>query len=110
LPSISKKVWWPRGVADIVEVVVLAAGADAFLRRRGALVGAAFLPGEDILELHHARVGEHQRRVVAGHQRRALHHLVPVAAEVVEEGRADVVAAGHGLDRRRFLPGIGRLN
>ena len=29
------------GVADIVQVVVLAAGADAFLRRGGAGIGAA---------------------------------------------------------------------
>ena len=85
-----------RGVADVVQVVVLAAGADAFLRRGGAHVGALLLAGEHVLELHHAGVGEHQRRVVARHQRRAFDHLVPVAGKVVEEGGADVVAAGHG--------------
>ena len=42
------------GVADIVQVVVLAAGAHAFLRRGGADVGPPLLPGEDVLELHHA--------------------------------------------------------
>ena len=31
------------------------------------------MPGEDVLELHHAGVGEHQRRVVARHQRRGGH-------------------------------------
>ena len=86
----------PRGVADVVEVVVLAAGADAFLRRGGADVGALFLAGEDVLELHHAGIGEHQRGVVARHERRAFHHGMAVAGEVVEEGGADVVAAGHG--------------
>jgi hypothetical protein len=85
-----------RGVADIVQVVVLAAGADAFLRRGGADVGTPLLPGEDVLELHHAGVGEHQGRVIARHQRRAFDHLVPVAGKVVEEGGADVVAGGHG--------------
>ena len=85
------------GVADIVQVVVLAAGAHAFLRRGGADVGPPLLAGEDVLELHHARVGEHQRRVVARHQRRAFDDLVAVAGEVVEEGGADVVAAGHGV-------------
>jgi hypothetical protein len=49
-----------RGVADIVEVVVLAAGAHAFLRRGGARIGALLLAGEDVLELHHAGIGEHQ--------------------------------------------------
>jgi hypothetical protein len=33
---------------------------------------------------------------VARHQRRAFDHRVPVAGEVVEEGGADVVAAGRG--------------
>ncbi len=85
----------PRGVADIVQVVVLAAGAHAFLRRRGARVGPLLLPGEHVLELHHPRVGEHQRGIVAWHQRRAFDHLVPITGKVVEEGGADVVAAGH---------------
>ena len=44
----------PGGVADVVEVVVLAAGAHALLRGGGALVGARLLAGEDVLELHHA--------------------------------------------------------
>ena len=42
------------GVADIVQVVVLAAGADAFLGGGGAAVVAGFDPGEQVLELHHA--------------------------------------------------------
>ena len=85
-----------RGVADVIEVVVLAAGADAFLRRGGGDIGAALLAGEDVLELHHAGIGEHQRRVVARHQRAALDDLVALAREVVEEGGADIVAACHG--------------
>ena len=59
-----------RGVADIVEVVMLAAGAHAFLRRGGARIGALLDAGEDVLELHHAGVGEHQRRVIVRHERR----------------------------------------
>ena len=59
-----------RGVADIVEVVMLAAGAHAFLRGHRALIGALLEAGEDILELHHAGIGEHQGRVVARHERR----------------------------------------
>ena len=86
----------PGGVADIVQVVVLAAGADAFLRRGGADIGPLLLPGEDVLELDHARVGEHQCRVVARHQRRARHRRMAVAGKIIQEGGADVVAAGHG--------------
>jgi hypothetical protein len=61
----------PGGVADIVEIVVLAAGAHAFLRGGGARRrGRPFLARKDVLELHHAAVDEQQRRVVARHQRR----------------------------------------
>ncbi len=82
-----------RGVAHIVEVVVLAARAHAFLRRGRRRVGAGLLPGEDVLELHHAGVGEHQRRIVARHQRRRWHHLVSVALEVLQKRRSDLVDA-----------------
>ena len=84
-----------RGVADIVEVVVLAAGAHAFLRRGRAHVGALFQAGEDVLELHHAGIGEHQGRVVARHERRGRHDLVPLARKKVEEARPDIVDAAH---------------
>ncbi len=54
----------PAGAADIVEIVVLAAGADAFLGVGGAGVGAFFLAEEDRLELVHPGVGEEQRGIV----------------------------------------------
>ena len=85
----------PRGVADIVEVVVLAAGAHAFLRGGGARIGALFEAGEDVLELHHPGIGEHQGRIVARHERRGRHDLVPVRREIVEKGRSDFVDAAH---------------
>ena len=85
-----------RGVADIIEVVVLAACAHAFLRRGGAPVRPCLGPGEDILELHHARIGEHQRRVVLRHERARVDDLVLVAGEVVQKLRADFVDARHG--------------
>ena len=84
-----------RGIADIVEVIMLAAGAHAFLRccRRG--IGPFLDAGEDVLELHHARIGEHERRVIARDQRRRWHDLVPVLLEIIEEGRPDFVDAAH---------------
>ncbi len=84
-----------RGVADIVEIVVLAAGAHAFLRGRGAQIGALLQAGEDVLELHHAGIGEHQGRVVARHQRRRRHHLVALLAEIAQKRRPDLVDAAH---------------
>ena len=85
----------PGGVADIVQIVVLATGAHGFLGRGGAGIGPLFLPGEHVLELDHARIREHQRRVVPRHEGGAFHHLVPIAGEILEEGSADIVAAGH---------------
>ena len=84
-----------RGVADIVEVVVLAAGADAFLRAGRGRVRPRFEAGEDVLERHHAGVDEHQRRVVLRHQRRRRHPRVAVLLEIIEEAAADVVGRGH---------------
>ena len=57
------------GISDVVEVVVLATGADALLSGHCALVAARFLAREDVLELHHAGGREHQRRIIARHQR-----------------------------------------
>ena len=59
-----------RGVADVLEVVVLAARAHAALAARGALVAALVLAEEHVLELDHAGIREQQRRVVARHERR----------------------------------------
>jgi len=68
----------PRRIPHIVQVVVLAACAHALLRRGGSPVGPRLQPREDVLELHHAGVREHQRRVVARHERARRHHLVPL--------------------------------
>ena len=84
-----------RGVADIVEVVVLAAGAHALLRGDGARKRRLRLAGEIVLELHHAGIGEHQGRVVARHERARRDALVPVLGEIVQERCADVVDARH---------------
>src|SRR5262245_6508712 len=83
------------GIADIVEVVVLAAGPDAFLGRHGPAVGSLLGAGEHVLELHHAGIGEHQGGVVARHERRGGHHLMALLAEEIEELGADLADAGH---------------
>src|SRR5205823_4797014 len=62
----------PRGVADLLEVIVLATRSDALLHRgRASSTRRLLLPEKYSLELHHARVGKHQRRVVRRHHRRA---------------------------------------
>ncbi len=96
-----------RGIAHVVEVVVLAAGAHAFLGRRRRLVGARLLAGEHVLELHHAGVGEHERRIVARHERGGRHDLVAFLLEILKKRSADLVDRRHlrafGLFARRAV-------
>ena len=82
----------PRGVPDLLEIVVLAAGAHALLRRRRAplAVRRVLHAEEDLLELDHPRVDEQQRGIVGRHERRAGPHDVLLAREVVEEAAANL--------------------
>src|SRR5262249_350566 len=98
------------GVADVVEIVVLAAGAYAFLRGGRAQVRTLFEPGEDVLELHHAGIGEQQGRIVARPERRGRHDLVTVAGKKIEEARPDLVDAAHRSDHFRMLAPAGSCN
>ena len=59
----------PGRVAHVFEVVVLAAGAHALLRRHRALVVPHVLAEEHALELHHARVREQECGIVLRHER-----------------------------------------
>jgi hypothetical protein len=91
----------PLGEPHLLEVVVLAAGADALLHRRGSAVVALLDALKDALELVHPGVGEQQRRVVGGDQRRRRHLAVPLGDEIVEELPADLVGVHPGNIRGR---------
>ena len=80
------------GEADIFEVIVLAAGADAFLASGGAVVVALLEAEENILELVHAGVGEEQRGIVGGDERRAAHDFVAALFEEAQKHLARFVA------------------
>ena len=56
------------GVSDVFQVVVFAPGAYAALGGHGARAGALLKAEEYFLELHHAGVGEQQRRIIGRHQ------------------------------------------
>jgi hypothetical protein len=79
----------PRGVADVLEVVVLAAGADAFLRGRRARIRALVEAEEHVLELVHPGVREQQRRVVARHDRARRDDRVALRLEELQERGTD---------------------
>ena len=74
------------GVADVVKVVVLAAGADALLGRRGAGVRALVEAEEHVLELVHAGVGKQQRGIIGDEGRRRIELKTALLKEVEELG------------------------
>ena len=76
-------------VADVFEVIVLAAGAYDALRARGARIFAHFLAEKHVLELNHAGIREQQRGVVAGHEGAGGHDGMPVLSEEFEKARPD---------------------
>ena len=86
-----------RGVTHRVQIVVLAAGAQAALHVRGPHVTRLFAAEKHVLERHHARVGEQQGRVAGRHQRAGRHDGVALGTEVVEEGGTDI--GGFHADR-----------
>src|SRR5206468_1303743 len=92
VPEHLKKRLMPRCLADFVEIVVLAAGAQTFLRRCGAHIFAFFQAEERILKLIHAGVGEQQRRIVGRQKRRGTHTSMPVPLEVLQKSFANLVA------------------
>ncbi len=83
-------------VADIVEVIVLAAGANAFLRCRRARAGGRLGTGKDVLERHHAGIDEEQGGIVLRDERRRCLTQVPSLLEEGKKGLANLVYAGHG--------------
>ena len=87
--------------ADVFEVVVLTAGADALLGVGGAAGGvrALRLAEEDRDELVHPSVGEEQVGGVR-HQARRLDDRVLLRFEEIEEGLADL-GGGHGTVKGR---------
>src|SRR5207249_9306554 len=78
------------GVADVVQIVVLASRPDALLGARGAAVVPLLAAGEDVLELVHAGVGEEERRVLGRDKRRGGHAAVLPLLEVLEKALPDL--------------------
>ena len=88
------------GAPDVVEVVVLAAGASALLRADRAEIRRLFVADEVRLERQHARHVEQHGRVVRDEARRR-HDRVVLRGEEVAEGVAQLV----GVHRGGHIPG-----
>ena len=115
VPSISKKVWCRRDGPTFSRSLCLPLTRMHFCRRRGAPVVAPLGAEEGALELVHPGVGEEQRGVVLGDQRRAGHDAVAVTLEIVEKALANLsgrhrvhssTRSGDRARRRRAAPAI----
>mmetsp|Transcript_79385 Transcript_79385/g.230479 ORF Transcript_79385/g.230479 Transcript_79385/m.230479 type:complete len:459 (-) Transcript_79385:73-1449(-) len=101
-------------LADVLQVVVLAARTDALLRVGGALelregVGRVDLPHEDGLELVHASVDEEQGWVVVGHHGRRGHEGVLLLLKELDERAANLLRRRELAAARADLAAGGRL-
>ena len=83
------------GITHIVQVIVFTPRTHTFLRRGGTPIWPRLGGGEDVLELHHARIGEHQGGIVMGHQGGGVDNFVPRRLKIIQEGLADIVCALH---------------
>ena len=86
--------------ADVFEVVVFSSGAHAFLAGSGGFVVALFEAEENVLELVHPGVGEEQRGVVSGDERRTAHDAVAALFEKFQKCFADFVASPVSTSQR----------
>src|SRR2546422_8237190 len=84
-----------RGIAHVLQIVVLTAGTHAALRGDGAHIRTPINAEEYVLELVHAGVGEEQSRIVARYERRRGHDGVSFRREVVEKYLTDVGSLHH---------------
>src|SRR5213593_1284925 len=69
------------GVADLLEVVMLATRPDALLAGDRTRIVTSLQTLKHALELHHAGIGEQQRGVIRGDQARAWDFLVRARLE-----------------------------
>ena len=78
------------GIADVFQVIVLAASPHATLGRGGTVIGTLVGAKEHVLELVHPCVGEQQGRIVVRYQRAGRDNLVSLGAEILEKRSANL--------------------
>ena len=87
--------------AHIIKIVMLTACPHTFLASGRTAIVACFHASKQVLKLDHAGIGEHQRGIIAWHQRARGHDLMIVLTKVIQKGGADVRKGGH--DRLSLL-------
>ena len=97
------------GEADVFQIVVLAAGADALLAGGGPAVVSLFRAKKDVLELVHACVGKEQGGIVGGNQAAAVHLAMAFLDKKVQKHAANVVSGRHwGLFHFDYMAAAGQ--
>ena len=87
----------PGRMANVFQVVMLASGANAFLRTGCSDVVAFFTAEKNILELVHARVDEKKGGVAVRDQRRGFDHRMLFLLKIVQKTFANFIARHHGF-------------
>ncbi len=83
--------------ADIVQIILLASYAHAFLGIDRAGIRPVIGAQEYIFELHHTRVGKEQGLVSARHERSGRNNRVSLRYKKVDEFLSDLGAGAHYL-------------
>ena len=81
------------GIADVFQIIVLAACAHAALRGGGTGIGAFVQPQENILKLVHAGIGKQQCRIIVRHQGATRYNLVTLTMKEIEKRLTDLSGA-----------------
>src|SRR6185312_14384496 len=81
--------------ADVFEIIMLAARTNALLRRSRTPVVALLQTKKNVLELVHSGVGEEQRVIVRGNERRRMDLFVSILNKKIEELAAYLGASQH---------------
>ena len=89
--------------AHILQVVVLAAGADALLRVHRPFVVACACAEENVLELRHPGIGEKQGGIVVGNGRGTTDKAMPTLFKELDELLSDLLRGAHGSRRLECL-------
>src|SRR5258706_15662249 len=82
----------PRGLANFVEIVMFAAGAQTLLRRTSAHILTLLSAEKDVFELIHARISEQQSGIVCRQQWTGAHTRMTVPLEVLQKLFANFVS------------------
>ena len=88
--------------AHFFQIVMLAGDAQTFLGVNHPPVGRPFNPEKNILERHHAGIGEQQCRIIGRNQRRTRDNLMTPVGKELQEAVAYLVPC-HGGDSFRSL-------